>query len=188
MLLRIARRIDPLLSQLAHPTMVEELTPQSLVEAGAEGVILDHDGILSAMGAEGPDDTGRALLEALVARFGHGKIYILSNSVSARSARFDFYRGQWPGVGYIMAARKPSAAGLRQVESLSGLPASKIAVVDDGVLTGILMAVENGAIPVYALRRELRESATERFFRRLTTGVQLALVRLVAAMTGARAK
>ncbi len=178
MLFRIARSIASLRAALDRVVAVEDITPRLLADRGAEGVILDHDGILSAMGAEGPDETGRRLIESLVEQFGHGKVYILSNSRSARSARFDFYQRRWPGVGYIMSARKPSPAGLRQVESLSGLPASKIAVVDDGILTGILMAVENGAIPVYALRRELKESGNQRFWRRATTEFQLGLVTL----------
>lgn len=184
MLYRIFRKIEQLKKARDRVIEVESLTPERMIDLGAEGVILDHDGILSAMGAEGPDETGEALIESLVDRFGHGKVYILSNSRSARSARFEHYEKQWPGVGYIMAARKPNATGLYQVVGLSGVPAEKIAVVDDGILTGILMAVENGAIPVYALRKELTETGWQKFWRLATTRFQLGLVKLVATTTG----
>jgi predicted HAD superfamily phosphohydrolase YqeG len=186
MLFRIARSATALNDALGAPHAVEALTPQTFVDAGAEAVILDHDGILSAMGAAGPDTTGKTLLTRLVERFGHGKVFILSNSRSARGSRVETYRKEWPGVGYILAARKPNRQGIDEVAGLSGVAVDKIAVVDDGILTGILMAIETGALPYYALRGELVESIGAKLVRLVTTGIQIGLVRLVSFFVGAR--
>lgn len=160
--------------------LVEAVSPDSLKTLGAQAVILDHDGVLGPTRSKAPDTTGAKLVHDLVEAFGEGKVFILSNTKSARVARRNVYRERYKDVTYLMAPRKPHPEGLNMASQLSGVPSENIAVVDDGILTGALMALENGAIPVYVTRKRLEENAAEKAGRLLVTLPQIALVRLVA--------
>lgn len=157
---------------------VEDLTPDHLKKLGAEAVIFDHDGVLGVIRSNHPDETGAHLLHDALEVFGEGRVFILSNTKSSRTTRRDAYNEAYKKVVYLMAKRKPDPEGLKMASSLSGVPFGKIAMVDDGILTGGLMAVENGAIPIYVTRRSLKENAAEKAGRLLVTLPQIALVRL----------
>jgi predicted HAD superfamily phosphohydrolase YqeG len=162
--------------------LVETVYPDSLKKSGAHAVILDHDGVLGPIRSKTPDSTGEKLINDLVTAFGENKVFILSNTKSARASRRDMYRDRYKSVTYLMALRKPDPEGLNIASRLSGVPCEKIAVVDDGILTGGLMAVENGAIPVYATRKHLEENAAKKAGRLLVTLPQIAFVRLIASL------
>lgn len=159
---------------------VEGVSPDSLKKLGAQAVILDHDGVLGPIRSQSPDGIGEGLIHALVEAFGVGKVFILSNTKSTRESRRDMYGAQYKNVTYLMASRKPDPEGLNMASTLSGVPCGKIAVVDDGILTGVLMAVENGAIPVYVTRKHLQENPAQKAGRLLVTLPQVAFVRLIA--------
>lgn len=179
-LLLLARRhAGALISMTARRACVEELTAERLRATGAWAVILDHDGILGPNFSRRPDESGMALINRALEAFGPGKVFILSNTRRRRAARSAFY-GAIPGVVYLIAERKPDTDGLRQAARLSGVSADRIAVVDDGPLTGGLMALTGGAIPVYAVRSCLNESPAAFVIRQLTTLPQRALIRILA--------
>ena len=159
---------------------VEDISPDSLKKSGARAVILDHDGVLGPIRSKAPDDTGARLIDDLARSLGAGKVFILSNTKSARESRRRMYADRYKNVIYLMAMRKPDPEGLNMAAALCGVPVGGMAVVDDGILTGGMMAVESGAIPVYATRRRIHENAAEKAGRLLVTIPQIAFVRLIA--------
>ncbi|MBF0292702.1 MAG: hypothetical protein HQK86_11170 [Nitrospinae bacterium] len=177
---RVWANAEALSGLLDSSAFVEDISPDSLKKLGAQAVILDHDGVLGPIRSQSPDGIGEKLIHALVEAFGVGKVFILSNTKSTRESRRDMYEARYKTVTYLMASRKPDPEGLKMAVTLSGVPSGKIAVVDDGILTGGLMAVENGAIPVYVTRRRIDENTTEKAGRLLVTIPQVAFVRLVA--------
>jgi predicted HAD superfamily phosphohydrolase YqeG len=177
---RVWANAEVLSKLISSGRFVEDISPGSLKMLGAQAVILDHDGVLGPIRSKAPDETGVKLINALVEDFGVGKVFILSNTKSARAARRDMYVDRYKGVTYLMAIRKPDPEGLNMAVTLSGVPCGKIAVVDDGILTGALMAVENGAIPVYVTRKHLEENSAQKAGRLLVTLPQAAFVRLIA--------
>lgn len=177
---RLWASAELLLNLLDSGGFVEDISPDSLKKLGAQAVILDHDGVLGPIRSKAPDVMGEKLIYDLVEAFGVGKVFILSNTKSAKKSRRDMYAAKYKNVTYLMAPRKPDPEGLNMAVTLSGVPRGKIAVVDDGILTGALMAVENGAIPVYATRKQIEENAAEKAGRLLVTIPQVAFVRLIA--------
>jgi predicted HAD superfamily phosphohydrolase YqeG len=179
---RVWAKAEVLSRLIGSGGFVEDISPDSLKKLGAQAVILDHDGVLGATRSKAPDGIGAKLIHDLVEAFGVGKVFILSNTKSAKKSRRDMYADRYKDVTYLMAARKPHPEGLNMAETLSGVPCGKIAVVDDGILTGGLMAVENGAIPVYATRKRIEENSAEKAARLLVTLPQVAFVRLIASL------
>ncbi|MBI5816434.1 MAG: hypothetical protein HZB29_12580 [Nitrospinae bacterium] len=175
-----ARHAGTLAKIISASVTVEKLTASWLSSLGAEAVILDHDGVLGAARTTAPDLAGERLIGELVKHFGKGKVFVLSNTRSARAARSREYARLYPDIIYITAARKPDPEGLYIASRLSGVPLEKIAMIDDGPLTGLLMALEAGAIPVYAIRENLAETASQLAIRLGVTLPQIALVRLLA--------
>ncbi len=173
------RLAKPLNERLNAPISVEELTEERFKGLMAEAVVLDHDGVLGPSRSEVPDETGMEILHNAVEAFGAGKVFVLSNTSSKRDIRERRYERLVDGVRYIKSKKKPDPAGLNIASGLSGVPVEKIAVIDDGLLTGILMAVASGAMPVYARRRSfLKDGAHAKAIRLFTTWPQIALVRI----------
>lgn len=183
-MINLAKRVwanaEVLSKLISSGGFVEDISPDSLKKLGAQAVILDHDGVLGPIRSKAPDVTGAKLIHDLVEAFGVGKVFILSNTKSAKESRRDMYSDRYKNVTYLMAMRKPHPEGLNMASTLSGVPYGKITVVDDGILTGGLMAVENGAIPVYVTRKHIEENAAEKAGRLLVTLPQAAFVRLIA--------
>lgn len=172
------RYAKPLNELLNAPIWVEELSAGKFAELGAEAVLLDHDGVLGPSRSEVPDETGMEILNNAVRAFGAGKVFVLSNTSSKRDIREQRYKNLVDGVRYIKSEKKPDPAGLKIASDLSGVPIEKIAVVDDGLLTGIVMAISSGAIPVYAKRKRLSERFFAKTIRLVSTLPQIALVRV----------
>ncbi len=173
-----ARHADEIYAQLAARRYVEDFTEEFFKNLGAEAVVLDHDGVLGPSRSEGPDETGVETIRMAIEAFGPGRVFVLSNTRSKRDIRQDTYDRDFSGARYIKAERKPDPEGLKTVSRLSGVPVEKIAVIDDGLLTGILMAVPSGAIPVYAKRKRMNENLLAKTIRLSTTWPQIAVVRL----------
>jgi len=157
---------------------VESLDLERLWDEGIRAVICDHDGVLGPNKMIMPDEYGQEFLERLVKTFGGGKVFILSNARRMEVNRRSYYDVTSVDILWLSAERKPSRDGLRQALERTSLPVEKIAVIDDGLLTGILMAVENGARPLYVKRDKLCEKIWPRIIRLCTTGAQLLLFRL----------
>lgn len=176
------RFAKPLNKLLDAPISVEQLSVERFVKLGAKAVILDHDGVLGPSRSEVPDETGVKILKNAVKAFGAGKVFVLSNTRSKRDIRERRYENLLEGVRYIKSEKKPDPAGLNIASDLSGINVEKIAVVDDGVLTGIVMAVSSGAIPVYARRSNMTESFPAKTIRLITTLPQVALARFLGVL------
>ncbi len=149
-------------------------------KSGAKAVILDHDGVLGPNLSPEPDSTGKAFISDCLAVFGAGKVFILSNTKRMKEARRRFYSSaQMNGVTFIEAEPKPSLEGLYVAQQKSGVNAKEIAVVDDGILTGILMAIDGGAIAVYVRREKMNESLIAKLARIFTIWPQKIIYRLL---------
>ncbi|MDH5511303.1 MAG: hypothetical protein OEZ32_13260 [Nitrospinota bacterium] len=176
--LKLARRHIGALSRLRrNPTFVESLTQKKLTELGAQVIILDHDGVLGANRSVGPDEAGQELIRRSVAVCGPGMVFILSNTQSKRNERRVHYNDKYKDVVYLVAKAKPDPDGIMQAAWASGAAMDKIAMVDDGLLTGVLMALESGSIAVHAKRRVLDEPLSAWLIRLGTTWPQYAIAR-----------
>ena len=183
--LRMARRHIGRLSALAaNPLYIEDMDEQRLATLGARAIVLDHDGILGPNMSHGPDKAGEELLKRAVAVFGAGSVFVLSNTRRTLKERRSWYENNLKDVVYLTAKRKPDQDGILQASWASGVEVEAIAVVDDGLLTGTLMALQAGAIPVYAVRREMAESARARLARLATAGTQRLAVRSMGLIFG----
>lgn len=152
-------------------------------KSGAKAVILDHDGVLGPNLSPEPDSTGKAFISDCLSVFGSGKVFILSNTKKMKEARRRFYSGsQMNGVTFIEASAKPSLEGLYVAEQKSGVNAKEIAVVDDGILTGILMAIDGGAVAVYVEREKMDESLTAKLARIFTIWPQKFILRFITLL------
>ena len=163
-------------------TTVESIDPQRLKDEGIAAIIFDHDGVLGPNKGVAPDETGKAILRSFVTLFGVGNIFVLSNTRSVAEERKEYYATHLRDVIWLTAIRKPSGDGFRQVVERVGVKSNTIAVIDDGLLTGILMAVENNGHPIYAKRAELTETLWPKIIRLCTTGAQLLIYRLAALL------
>lgn len=177
---RIVKHKKALVALYQSRIYLEGFSPDVLRSAGARGVIFDHDGVLSPSRAPQPDDVGIAKLSAAIEEFGAGSVFILSNSVSRKEIRAAWFREKLPKTPYLIAKRKPNPEGLIKASEMSGIPVDGLAMIDDGLLTGGLMAIEQGAIPVYAIRKNVEESFFPKMIRLGATLPQVAIVRLLA--------
>lgn len=164
----------------------EDIDAEELKGRGVEAVVFDHDGVLGPSLSFGPDETGQRLIREALEVFGPGKVFVLSNTRSRKKVREKTYKETFPEVMYINARRKPDPEGLLIASRESGVPPSRVAVVDDGVLTGALMALETGAVPVYTTRRSLDEGLFARVFRIAATAPQRAFMAAARAVTAGR--
>jgi len=169
---------------MSNPVYLEDLTAEWIVELGAGAAIFDHDGVLGPNKSHGPDEEGRRLLRDAVERLGQGKVFVLSNTKSRKVVRQAHYKDNHPDVAYLAARSKPDPEGLHMASAASCVPVEKVAVVDDGLLTGILMALEAGALPVYALRRSMAEPWEPWIIRMATTAPQKITVRALGLISG----
>ncbi len=181
---RIKDNLAPLFAVYENRIFVENITPEYLAGKGAKAVIFDHDGVLSPSLANCPDTTGEKLLLATVKSFDEDTVFVLSNTRRRKKERTKLFQGSFPGVTYLVAKAKPDPEGLFTAAHISGVDTSSIAVVDDGLLTGVLMAVEMGAIPVYAIRKSLDETIEAKLTRLVTTWPQIALLKVVQFLFG----
>jgi len=173
------RLAKPLGDLLCAPVLAEDLTEARLREFGAGAVVFDHDGVLGPSRSDVPDETGMEILTSALKVFGAGKVFVLSNTSSKREIRERRYENLVDGVRYIRSDKKPDPAGLIIASDLSRIDISNIAVMDDGLLTGVLMAVSSGAIPVYVKRKMISEKFLAKAVRLSTTWPQIALVWLL---------
>ncbi len=176
---------EPLEEAFCHQNLVEEITGAKLQKLGARAVILDHDGVLGANRSLLPDEVGLKLIGEMLTAFGPGKVFILSNTSAMKEGRGKAFDSSIPEVIYIRGEKKPGTGGLLMASKLSGVLPEKFAVVDDGLLTGVLMAIRGGAIPIYAKREKLEEKLGPMIMRLTTTGSQIAIFKFVRKITKA---
>jgi len=181
-----AKYIAELHAAYRNVNYVEDFTTTTLADLGVKAVVLDHDGVLGPNRSEGPDETGLAILAKCVETFGSGRVFILSNTRAKQDARSRTYERIAPDVTYIRANHKPDPEGLLTASRQCGVAMGDIAVVDDGLMTGVLMAVSCGSRPVYARRRRLRETLRAKMIRLFTTWPQIMITNVLYAFAKRR--
>lgn len=180
MILLLVKHIEKLAESYQKFVYSEDIDNHFLKSRGIEAVILDHDGLLSGFRDPKPDSEGIRMLNMLIKDYGKNRLFVLSNSLSMKRERASYFLKNFPTVKYIEAANKPNIEGLLIAENLSATKREKIAVIDDGISTGILMAIVGGAYPIYSKRRgDLHESFKHRLLRLATTLPSIFLVRLL---------
>lgn len=131
----------------AHVCSVLDLEPTVLKQRGIEALILDFDGVLAPHGAPQPLKAVEAWLQKCVDHFS-GRLFILSNQPSIeRRAYFEKY---FPGIRFVWPKRKkPFSDGVREILGRLSLLPNQILLVDDRLLTGLLVAAIEGLVGCY---------------------------------------
>jgi len=128
-----ARRVPQLL----------DLKPEALQAQGIRALVLDFDGVLAPHDAQIPLPEILSWLTQAQAVFENG-IFILSNTPTAERAAF--FRDHYPQIVFLRPERpKPFPDGIQTVLAKTGFQPSQVLVLDDRLLTGILMAVSTQA-------------------------------------------
>ncbi|NCX93926.1 MAG: HAD family hydrolase [Gammaproteobacteria bacterium] len=139
-------------AQIPHLT---DLDCRQLKLDGIQVLVFDFDGVMAPHGAFEPISEVESWLKKSAELFDQDSIFILSNKpLRVRERYFSQY---FPGIRFIQGVRKkPYPDGLQKISQLTGVPCSKIALVDDRLLTGILACQLCGARGIY-LTHPLRD-------------------------------
>lgn len=124
------------------PTIIDA-SPEAWYAQGIRALILDFDGVLSYYEGETPLPTVDVWLKTAQKVFGDA-MFVLTNLPSpARQTMFDM---RYPDIHLIPAARKkPYPDGIQVVLEKTGFEAKQLLLVDDRLLTGIVLAASTGA-------------------------------------------
>lgn len=155
---------------LRSPCLLD-VNPQTWIEHGVRVVVLDFDGVLSPHAGRLPLPEVLPWLTGLLATFGNNT-FILSNLPT--SERIAFFHKHFPNIQFLQPQRpKPYADGIELVLAQTHVQPKEILVVDDRLLTGILLAVNEGCQGLYITSpyRDFRAHwAKELFFHVLRKG------------------
>lgn len=123
------------------PTLID-VSPETWYAQGIRVLILDFDGVLSFYEGEAPLPVVNDWLSAAKKIFGDA-IFVLTNlPTPARRTLFDT---RYPGIHLVHAARKkPYPEGIQAILKKTGYAAHQLLLVDDRLLTGIVLAVSMG--------------------------------------------
>jgi uncharacterized protein len=125
-----------------------ELDPRQLKAQGIEALILDFDGVLASHGESEPNSEVSHWLHACLKIFGDGKIFILTNEPTL--SRENHFKDKLSGIKWLTPERKkPFPDGALAVINQSGIQPETLLLVDDRLLTGILMAAIVGIPGLY---------------------------------------
>jgi predicted HAD superfamily phosphohydrolase YqeG len=128
-------RTNPTL-QIAN---VQQLDLNRLKEQGIKVLVLDFDGVLASHGELAPAKELESWLKACITVFGSKQLFILTNKPT--SNREQYFAKYYPEIQFTKCRRKkPYPEGLQGILSLSNTAAQEVLVVDDRLLTGILVA------------------------------------------------
>lgn len=160
---------------------LNELTP-AMIEAGHVAVVvLDFDGVLAPHDSDKPTPESEAWLKRLSVSIGEQRIAILTNK--AKPQRITYFQQYFPGIQVVVGvAKKPYPDGLWEIANYRGIDSSRLLLIDDRLLTGMLAACLAPCQARY-FRRPLRDYAKnpirEIFFSSLRT-LERFIIRLVA--------
>jgi predicted HAD superfamily phosphohydrolase YqeG len=120
-----------------HCRHVTHITAAFLARKGITGLVLDFDGVLAPHGDLVPLPQVVTWLQQLTQDFAQERIFILSNK--PMPARQTWFAQHFPHIHFIGGVRKkPYPDGLQYIVAQSNIPAEKIVLVDDRLLTGML--------------------------------------------------
>jgi HAD superfamily phosphatase (TIGR01668 family) len=129
-------------SRLQVQTILD-LKALTLKQQGIEALILDFDGVLAAHGAEKPLKAVEVWLKECINHFGPGRLFILSNRPSV--ARASYFKRYFPEIEFLWLKRKkPFSDGLLDCLSHLSLSPNHVLLIDDRLLTGLLLAAIEG--------------------------------------------
>ena len=115
--------------------LVTDISPDFLEALGIKFLMLDLDNTIAAYGQHAPSEVFSLWAKSLE---GRGiTLYIVSNSV--RKERVEAFASLL-NIGFVMAARKPSPAGVQTALEATNFGSSESALVGDQIFTDTLAA------------------------------------------------
>ncbi len=124
------------------PTLLN-VSPETWYAQGIRVLVLDFDGVLSFYQGDAPLAAINDWLNLAKQVFGDA-IFVLSNLPTP--ARQTLFETQYPGIHLLPAKRKkPYPDGIQAILDKTGCTAKELLLVDDRLLTGIVLAVSLGA-------------------------------------------
>jgi uncharacterized protein len=149
--IRHRAQLGRVLAETPADARILNLDPAVLKAEGISVLALDFAGVLAPHGLAVPTPEAHKWLLKAAAVFGQEKLFILSNKPTEQ--RKEWFASNFPGLRFISGvAKKPFPDGLMKISELSGVPLSRILMVDDRLLTGCLAAINAGAVPYYVRR------------------------------------
>tara|TARA_R110002110_G_scaffold65206_4_gene180028 strand:- start:111886 stop:112464 length:579 start_codon:yes stop_codon:yes gene_type:complete len=116
---------------------LSELQFSELENLNVAVLVLDFDGVLAPHNASEPTATAHAWLKKMSMNIGEQRIAILSNK--PKPLRKAYFQKHFPGIQWVESvAKKPYPDGLIEVAYSRGVATSRLLIVDDRLLTGIL--------------------------------------------------
>lgn len=124
-----------------------DLEPLVLKRRGIKALILDFDGVLAPHGAPEPLKEVEAWLQDCVLHF-TDRLFVLSNQPSIE--RQAYFKKYFPSIRFVWPKRKkPFSDGVRDIIIPLSLSPNQVLLVDDRLLTGILVAAIDGLAGCY---------------------------------------
>ncbi len=116
---------------------LNELQVSDLENLNVAVLVLDFDGVLAPHDAGEPTEAAHAWLKKISMNLGEQRIAILSNK--PKPLRKAYFQKYYPGIQWVESvAKKPYPEGLIEIASSRGIATSRLLIVDDRLLTGIL--------------------------------------------------
>jgi len=116
---------------------LEELQASDLEKLNVAVLVLDFDGVLAPHDAGEPTESVHNWLRTMSMSLGEQRMAILSNK--PKSLRKEYFQKHFPGIQWVESvAKKPYPEGLIEIASSRGIATSRLLIVDDRLLTGIL--------------------------------------------------
>lgn len=178
--IRLRHRLASILRLSAQRLTTASIDPAELKRTGVCVIALDFDGVLASHGKQVPLPEAAAWLLRCCTVFGEDNIFILSNKPSME--RRDWFRANHSKIRFISGVRKkPYPDGLQKIMELSAAPPSKIMLLDDRLLTGVLATCLCGTAVTYITSpyTDLRSKPFHELFFIILRSVERILLRLV---------
>ncbi len=128
---------------LTNPSLqlasLNDLTVEMIEAAHVAVVVLDFDGVLAPHDSNRPTPEAHKWLEKLCLSVGEPRVAILTNK--AKPERLRYFREHFPGIQVVQGvAKKPYPDGIWEIANYRGIESSRLLLIDDRLLTGMLAA------------------------------------------------
>lgn len=116
---------------------LQRIQMEDLEKLNVAVLVLDFDGVLAPHDAATPTQAAEKWLRTISMNLGEQRIAILSNK--PKPVRRAYFQEHFPGIQWVEGTRsKPYPDGILEVAESRGIVSSRILIVDDRLLTGIL--------------------------------------------------
>lgn len=143
-----------------------DVTREHLEALNITLLVLDFDGVMASHGEKTPRPEVLSWLTKLMQSWPGLKLAILSNKPLAE--RQAFFSAYYPEIIFKLAAdKKPYPTGLQELAKQCDIPVSRVLLIDDRWLTGMLASLLAGAQGLYIQKPYVNFRArpvTESFF------------------------